>query len=161
MDDMPHGVLKRNGSSQAIICASIGFALALGLLLPFGISRPDTLFDPQFIVPFLSSSIVLFLSSYILGGVAGPLVYRVRDNRVRMGLIGVCLAWVCVLLTPLIGCLPNVLMQSRIWNWGQLSRNFSDFVFKPTFWICFVGSVPAALLGVYFSRRMNRTFSDQ
>lgn len=132
----------------------------MAILIPFVFSAPkDWLTNPQFIVPFVSASIVLFLSASVLGRYAALTAYRLRDNPVRMRLVGVRLAWTCVLLAPLVGCLPNVLMQSKLWNLGSFTRNFFDFVFKPTFWICFVGFIPATILGIYFSRRINRAFT--
>ncbi len=151
--------IKEIGSREALKCAGIGYCISLIPIILFAWFAPrDVLSNPGFLVPVILASVVLFVAAFFLGRVAALAISK-STNQLVQASVGIGLAWISVVVATVVGCLPNALLQGRIWNIQNLLWNLGDYVLKPLFWVCFVGCFPAGILGIYFTIRVRRALN--
>lgn len=138
---------------KSIFCASIGLltALIISLLLGMSVLR----FDIP--IPLITGLIGLYICAYFYGKLAGKLIYRTGAEDYKIWLIGIILALSCVVTAALAGSSIYFFKELRI---SRLEQTFLDYVFKPLFWITFVGFIPALILGLVWARQVKKEITS-
>ncbi len=152
MNDLVGKVIR-----EALFVAGLGYVLVAVILLLFAYNAPrDVLTNPQFVLPVLISTICLFVVAGLLGRFLGIRYSTAGLGRGSLYGSSVLIAWTTVVLATTIGCLPNVLIETRTISATGIWLNADDYLLKPLFSVCFVGFLPATLLGVYLAARIER-----
>ncbi len=131
----------------AVLCATLGLLVAVVISLLFGVLGLAV----QFPDAIISGLIALYLSAYLFGKTAGNLFHLSKNNESKIWFIGIFLAWICVLAMGLAGSLVYFFKD---FHRANLSATFTDYIFKPMFWITFFGFFPSLLLGLLWTKLM-------
>ena len=133
---------------ETLIFASVGlsFELLIVLLLGFG-SRTD------FIFPVGVSIVGPYLAAILLGILFGTILDRKPPGKSRFFIGGMLVAWLCLIVQALFGSSVEYLRNS-----DQLDA-FWDYIFKPFFWIVFLGTIPAIAIGALYSVRIKMLYA--
>lgn len=142
---------RRVSVKYSVICATLGLAMALLLvLLMFGARGIAEMFDSHlFRDSAVTALVTLYAAAVTLGLVAGGLICRVGLRGPRVWLIGIGLAWCCLLLAVLVGSSMNFFGEMH--NEPSASDAFTDWIFKPAFWVVLFGGLPASGLGLLYA----------
>lgn len=134
--------------------ASVLAAAIFGVLrVGFG----EILTNRWFKEPIMIAVVTLFAAAILFGLVAGNLIYRVGVQSLRVWLIGVALAWSCLLLSVLAGSSINFL--SEMSGTFGAAKAFQDYVFAPVAWVAIFGLLPAAGLGLLYAASVKKALS--
>lgn len=133
---------------KTLIFASIGLAaeLAIVLFIGFGV-RPD------FLASVLASVVGLYLAAFAFGSYTGSLLCSNKIGRAKLFLLGILVAVVCLLLQVLFGSSVEFLR-----NFGS-HEAFLDYVFKPVFWVMFLGFIPAIIVGTVYALSLQKNLN--
>lgn len=133
---------------ETLIFASIGLAaeLAIVLLIGFG-SRLD------FFASVLASAVGLYLAACMFGFFAGSLLCSNKLGRTKLILLGILVALGSLLLQVLCGSSVEFLRNFSLYG------AFVDYVFKPVFWVMFLGFIPATMLGLIYALRLQKNLT--
>src|SRR5262245_59065104 len=101
MRELRKSQYQRVSVRYSVVCASLGLALAL--LLVALILGVDAIGREIFLGSSIIAFITLYAAAIILGLIAGGLIYRIGVRDRRIWLIGVGLAWGCLLLSVFAG----------------------------------------------------------
>lgn len=146
-------IYRENGMRRAIFCASIGLFVAFILNLLLG-----TLFlAAKFPLPILLAVAGLYGGAFLLGKLAGNIVYRTGTNSFAVWIVGVLLAWSCILVMTLAGASVSFFSQMSP---RDISQPFFDYVIKPAIWVALFGFIPALILGLVWARQMRKIKSE-
>jgi hypothetical protein len=88
---------KTVGMHKAIFCATFGLLIALVINFLLGMIAVAFRF-PE---PIITGIVGLYISAYFYGKLAGKFTYLVGINNFKVWLIGVFLAWSCVITIEL------------------------------------------------------------
>jgi hypothetical protein len=139
----------RASIKASIICAMFGLlvaalisAIVWGIL---GAGLHEIILAPWFRGPVLVGIIVLFVSTVFFGFVAGDLIYRFGLKAHATPVIGIALAWTCLIISVL--CATSVNFVAEM---GE-SDAFNDYILRPAGGIIVIGLIPAFLLGLVYS----------
>lgn len=119
--------------------ALIGVVVQLLILFAMGFvsARPDFL-------PHVATSLIgLFTSAGSLGYLSCGYFSR-TSNQVRAILVGSLIGWAALWIQVLFGS------SVEYFPHAHESGAFVDYVFKPTFWVIFLGSIPSWIIGGIF-----------
>ena len=89
----------------SVICATLGLAMAL--LLVYLILGVDAISREIFRDSSIIAIVMFYAAAFILGLVAGELIYRAGVRGPRIWLIGIGLAWGCLLISVIAGSSMN------------------------------------------------------
>lgn len=143
---------KTAGARRSMLCATLGLAIALTLLfLTFNVFNSD----PPMMFPPILGVIGLYSSPYLYGKLAGKFAYRAGIGSYKVWLIGILLAWNCVMTTALAGSLFFFLTQ---FDAANVYDTFRSYIFLPLVWIAAVGWIPALILGLVWAGFMKSRF---
>lgn len=145
---------KTVGMHKAIFCASIGLLTALVINLLLG----TIVLAFNFPVPVIAGVIGLYACAYFYGKIAGQIVHRIGAGNFNVWLIGIILAWSCVITMGLVG--SSIYFFKEL-NDSTLSETFFDYIFKPVFWVGFFGVIPALILGLVWAKQMKKEFKSR
>ena len=128
---------------ETLIFASIGLSLELLIVLLLGFGS-----DTYFLVPVGVSIVGLYLAAIVLGVVFGRIIDQARLSPNKLFLGGVIIAWLSLIIQVLSGSSVEYFKNIRHVN------AFLDYIFKPFFWVVFLGSIPAIAIGALYSVRI-------
>ena len=133
---------------ETLVFASIGLSMELliVLLLGFG-SRLDFMF------PVGVSIFGLYLAAIVFGSLFGTILDRQHLNSGRLFICGTLVAWFCLIIQTLFG--------SSVEFFRNISHAhaFQDYVFKPFFWVVFLGTIPSLAVGALYTVRIKHRLS--
>lgn len=142
--------LQRAGANYSLICAVLGLLIAalmttvlLGLLAGSGLH--EILIDPYFRAPIAVAVISLGAAAWVLGRLAGDLVYRFSLAGPATPIIGVLLALTCLIISVSAGYVTHFLSSIH------QPEMLLDYVIWPAVAVMGFGFVPALILGLAFS----------
>jgi hypothetical protein len=139
---------------KAILCSSLGLLTAFAISLLFGIVSLAAKFPDAIICGVIG----LYIGTYFYSRIAGKIVYRFGADNNKIWVIGVLLAWSCVVTMAVFG--SSVYFFKDI-NKSGLGLSFADYIFKPTFWVILIGFIPSLLLGIFWAKQMKKELSFQ
>ena len=153
---------------SAVFCATIGLfisisLIALAFLLGGGFNQLMTdginpfirfLREFRYFKEVIATISALYLSAIVLGKYAGSIISRIGIENPRMPLLGIGLALSCLICSAL--ALTSVNFFIELYRGVNLAHTFESYVFKPLFWIIFVGFFPALILGIIYVQRVKK-----
>jgi len=139
---------------KAIYCSSLGLLTAFAISLLFGIVSLAVKFSDAIICGIIG----LYISTYFYSKLAGKIVYRFGADNNKIWITGILLAWSCVVTMAVAG--SSVYFFKDI-NRSGLGSSFVNYIFKPIFWVTFIGFIPALLLGIFWSTLVKKELSYQ
>lgn len=153
MDEAKKSQCKDVALKQSLVCATLG--LVASMLLVGWMFRgtglrylPKPL--PMLVAAVVVSIVGLYVAAACLGMVAGKLICRFGSQSLWIWIIGVGVAWGCLLISVLAG--SAVPFFARIGN----ARAFESYVFTPVFIVMLFGTVPAVGLGIFYAARVRK-----
>jgi hypothetical protein len=134
-----------------LLFATIGLAaeLFIVLLIGFGARAED------FFVIVGYSVLGLYTAALILGSIAAGAICEGNLSGFKRSLIGTGVAWGALLIQTLFGSFTGFLL------FGRNHNEFGDYVFKPLFWVMFLGTIPAILIGLVYSIFLKKASSHK
>jgi hypothetical protein len=145
---------------QSLVCATFGLSASLLLIaLIFGLAGVRDVFDSstKMLASMLVAVAALYVAAACLGMVAGDLICRVGLQDPRIWVIGVGLAWGCLLISVLAG--SSIHFFAGMGNPPDVAKAFGDYILKPVFWVMLFGTVPALGLGLLYASRVKKSLS--
>jgi hypothetical protein len=126
---------------RSVLFALFGFGVQLAIVLAigFGVRWKD------FLAPVLISLIGLLIGAYVLGLFFGNFLTATNTTRLKAILVGSLTGWISLLAQTLSGSSVSFFVESHL-----TSNGFGDYIIKPTFWVMFLGSIPALIIGAFF-----------
>ena len=88
----------------------------------------------------------------------GDWICRIGVQDPRIWIIGVGLAWSCLLISVLAG--SSIHFFTEMGNPPDVAAAFKDYIFKPVFWVMLFGSVSALGLGLFYAARVRKSLSE-
>ncbi len=162
MRELRKSQYQRVSIKYSVICATSGlvmaFALAAMIFSLLGSSFGEILTNRLFREPIMVAVAALFAAASALGLFAGNLIYRVGAQSSRIWLIGVTLAWSCMLISVLAGGSINFLNEMN-GTFGAVAA-FQGYVFAPVVWVVLVGCLPATVLGLLYAASVRKALSE-
>jgi hypothetical protein len=157
MEESRRSQYQRVSIKYSVICATLGLAMALLLVFQiFGARGIGEMFGSyEYQASTIIALITLYAAALILGKVAGGLIHRVGVHGPRVWIIGVALAWSCLIFAVIIGSSINFFTE--IYKEPSVADAFMDWVFKPTFWVLLFGVLPALGLGLLYAAGMRKS----
>jgi hypothetical protein len=126
----------------------------------FGARGVGEMFDSnEFQASVITALVTLYAAALILGLVAGRLIHRVGVRDPRVWIIGVGLAWSCLIFAVIIGSSINFF--SEIYKEPSVADAFMDWIFKPTFWVLLYGGLPALVLGLLYAAGVRKSLGGR
>ena len=124
---------------RSCVFAAVGFViqLAIVLLIGFG-SRLD------FLEPVLTSLLGLLLAAIVFGYFSSKYFRKETATKARSILLGSLVGWLALWVQALFGSSVEYFKDIHAHN------ALNDYIFKPTFWIIFLGTIPSLLIGAIF-----------
>lgn len=152
---------QRVSIKYSVISATLGSAMALLLVFQiFGARGMGEMFDSH---EYQASTIIalatLYATALTLGSVAGGLIHRVGVHDPRVRIIGVGLAWSCLIFAVIIGSSMNFF--SEMHSAPSVADAFMDWIFKPTFWVLLYGGLPALGLGLLYAAGVRKSLGRE
>lgn len=129
-----------------LVFATGGLLMELLILFLMGFVQARQDFLPH----FLTSVAGLYIGALLLATVVMEVVCAGQLSKNRLNSIGVAVAWLTLLIQVLFGVSLEFSRNSRE------SGAFSDYVFKPFFWVILFGAIPATILGLFYAKRLER-----
>ncbi len=153
MDEAKKSQSQDVALTQSLVCATLGL-LASMLLVGWMFRGTGLRYLPK-PLPMLVASIIisiigLYAAAACLGTVAGKLICRVGLQGLWIWIIGVGLAWGCLLVSVLAGSTARFFVE--IGN----ERAFEYYLFTPVFFVMLFGSLPAVGLGIFYATRVRK-----
>ena len=140
------------------IFATFGLLAALLLaMLLFGLVGLGT-FTSRFLASFIAAIVGLYAGTIIFGKIASRLISGIRNTNLRFGVIGVGVAWGCLLVSVLAG--SSVQFFAEINRSSSLFQAFFDYIFKPFFWVMLFGIIPALIFGSLYAKRLRKLLQE-
>jgi fructose-specific phosphotransferase system IIC component len=140
------------------IFATFGLLAALLLaMLLFGFIGLGT-FTSRFLASFIAAIVGLYAAALFFGKIASRLINENRNTNLKLGVIGVGVAWGCLLVSVLAG--SSVEFFAEIKRSPSLSQAFFDYIFKPLFWVMLFGIIPALFLGRLYATRLRKLLQE-
>ena len=135
-------------TKETLVFASIGLSIELliVLLLGFG-SRSDFLF------PVGVSIFGLYLAAIVLGRLFGNVLDYRQLRGSRLFICGTLVAWSCLVIQVLFG------LSVEFFRNIDHAHAFQDYVFKPIFWVVFLGTIPSLAVGALYTVRIKHRLS--
>jgi hypothetical protein len=146
---------QRVSIRYSVICATLGLMMAL--LLVALILGTDAIGREIFRDSSVIAIVALYAAALILGLVAGGLISRIGVHDPRIWLMGIGLAWSCLLISVLAGSSVNFFSEKH--NAPSGAEAFTDWIIKPLFWIVLLGGLPALGLGLFYAARVRKALS--
>lgn len=129
------------------------------LLLIFGADKIAVMFDSyQFRGSTVVAVVTLYAAALYFGSVAGSLIYRVGVGDPRVWVVGIGLAWSCLLLAVFAGSSVNFFGEKH--SESSVTDVFTDWVFKPVLWVMLVGWLPALGLGLLYAAGVKKALGE-
>jgi hypothetical protein len=144
---------------QSLVCATLGLLAAFLLLALMG-GTQDILFDGKFemLGAIFVGVAALYAAAYSLGMIASDIVCRIGIKDPRIWLLGVGLAWSCLLIAVLAGSMVNFL--SGMGNPPDIAEAFEAYIFTLVFWVMLFGGIPALGLGLLYAARVKKLLAE-
>ena len=155
MRELRKSQCQRVSIMYSVVCATLGLMMAL--LLVTLILGADAIGREIFRDSSIIAIVALYTAALILGLVAGGLIYRVGVRGPRIWLIGIGLAWSCLLISVVAGSSMNFFSERH--NAPSVADAFTDWIIKPLFWIVLLGGLPALGLGLFYAARVKKALS--
>jgi hypothetical protein len=156
MKELRKSQCQRVSIRYSVICATLGLAMAF--LLITLILGADAIGREIFQDSSVVAIVTLYAAALVLGLVAGDLIYRVGVRDPRVWLIGVGVAWGCLLISVFAGSSMNFLTERH--NEPSVGDAFTDWIIKPVFWVMLLGVLPALGLGLLYAARVKKALSE-
>ena len=158
MNEIMKGRYENAIVKLTFIFATFGLLAALLLaMLLFGFIGLGTLLS-RFLISFFAAMIGLYAGAMIFGKIASRLISDIGNTNLRLGVIGVGVAWGCLLISVLAG--SSVEFFAEINKSSNLSQAFFDYIFKPFFWVILFGIIPALILGSLYATRLRKIIQE-
>ena len=162
MRELRKSQYQRVSIKYSIICATSGLVMAVALATMIfsllGSSFGEILTDRLFREPIMVAVGALFAAASALGLFAGNLLYRFGAQSSRIWLVGVVLAWSCMLISTLAGGSINFVNEMN--DTFGTAKGFQDYVFAPVVWVVLVGCLPATVLGLLYAGSVRKALSE-
>ncbi len=130
---------------RALIFATIGLALQVGVMLLIGFRGGPAEYDWT-----ISAALGLYIGSALTSFLAAGWLINPKFSKSGSIALGCLVAWVSLVLEGLAGSSSQFL--------PRISEHLAalNYIFKPMFWLLFVGTIPSLILGGIFG---NTTWS--
>jgi hypothetical protein len=129
---------------QALLFATFGLVGELAIVFLIGLgSRPDLL-------PHVALSVLgLYLGAGVFGKLAADYVCR-KSEIPQTELIGVGVAWISLMVQAFFGSALEFIRNA------DRSYAFEAYLFRPIFWVMFLGTIPAIVFGLVYAKRIRK-----
>ena len=144
------------GRRQAIKAISVGLGIAyviMGLVdYPYTSIKRAALwlfYSPlEFQLILYSAVVATYLFGALWGGIAGKAILLKKKSWALVGILsGFAIVWSATFLTSLVGVFQNINDEGVIF----------DYIFKPMFWVTWIGFIPIIVVGLWFGRSILKT----
>lgn len=149
MSQIPEQQAATVGRNVSIFCALIGAVVPIGLMLKAFLESYHPHWD-VLIGAFFTLTALLIAAAF-LGRVAGKVIWKKRSGAAGAILVGICLAFCCLIIGVAVWALFNV---------AHALTDFSrQIVWFASVMALIVGALPAILLGVLYGVVMRSRLS--
>ncbi|HEY9401440.1 MAG TPA: hypothetical protein VIQ24_02010 [Pyrinomonadaceae bacterium] len=144
---------------QSLLFATLGLLAAFLLLALMGVTQ-GILFNGKFEIQgaIFVGVVALYAAAYSLGMVASDIVCRIGIKDPIIWLLGVGLAWSCLLISILSGSMVNFLASME--NPPDIAKAFAGYIVAPVFWVMLFGGIPALGLGLLYAARVKKLLAE-
>jgi hypothetical protein len=141
---------KRIGYRQAFKAITIGLAVAYFIMALIG--GPFWLFGFDYAPTLIFAAIVLYITGYLFGGIAGKLIILRKYSPVLVGLIsGFLIIWSGTFVGSLVG-----FFNEGLPNKSSISDPFEDYILTPIVTVSVFGFVPTVIIGIWYGWSIKR-----
>lgn len=156
---MPH-IAKKIGSGLTLLFMVFGL-IAASTIMTFmtwsGSIQKSLSSLGKFIIDlwpnFLVAIILLTITSIYFGSKAGVTILERKKNSIW---IGIRTTFIVLLLSTFLASWVGFI-QEGIDNIGTHDDPFVDYIFKPIYWVVFVGTIPSLILGILLGMTVKLT----
>ena len=128
---------------RALIFATVGLMLQIGIMFLIGFRGGPMEYDWV-----ISASLGLYIGATLASWCAAGWLLNPTISKSSAIFVGCIVAWISLFIEGLAGSssqfLPRVSEHEAILN----------YIFKPMFWMVFVGTIPSLILGAIFGRNV-------
>lgn len=125
---------------RSCVAATVGFVIQLCIVLAIGFGGRWR----DFFEHVATSVLGLFLAATILGFISYSYFTKSSNNLFRSVLIGATAGWLALWVQVLFGSSVEFFRNSHA------SYAFEAFIFRPVFWVIFLGTIPSLIIGGLF-----------
>jgi hypothetical protein len=149
MTELTRDVCVKVGIGWSLLFAALGVLAALLLLVLLKIQALLTDPGSEFLTAMVVGLVTLCVSAFLLGRLAGRIIYRGGNNVLVNLVVGVMLAFGCVIISANAGALVGVLLVVSKQPAFVRSNVLKD-AGSLSLLILFYGFAPAVLLGLLY-----------
>ncbi|HTL81559.1 MAG TPA: hypothetical protein VL651_07635 [Bacteroidia bacterium] len=132
------------GYMQAFKAITVGLIIAFLIMTLFaGIAW---IINPEFSAKILLAVVVMYVSGYFFGGMAGWLIIKKRFPSVLIGIAaGLLITWSATFAGSLIGYFAEGVYGSY-----RDEQAAFDYIVKPLYWVTLFGLIPILGVGIWY-----------
>ncbi len=123
----------------ALLFATFGLALQIGIMSLLGFE-----WGPMETDWVISATLGLYIGTVTVSLLAAGILVKETTSKSSSIRVGCIVSWLALVIEGLVGTSSQFLTRSHEQHWAL------DYVGKPMFWIIFVGTIPALVLGMIF-----------
>lgn len=155
MDEAIKKKCEAVGLQQSLIFATTGLiAAALLVILMLGVKITLELLTNNYKSILIAVS-ALYISALILGIIAGGVICRYKAQDIKNRLVGIMLAESTLFISVLAGSCVEFFANRKY------QQAFEAYLLKPLFWVMFLGCIPALILGIIYSRKVEKQIAKE
>lgn len=134
---------ERIGYHQAFKAITIGLVIAYFIMAL--LAGPLWIFEFTYAPTILFAVAMIYLTGYVLGGMAGRVIIKKKWPAILVGIIsGFLMVWIATFLGSMIGFINEGLKNE------SSADAFHDYIIKPVGLVTFFGGVPIIVVGIWF-----------
>lgn len=150
MDDISRA--KKIGYRQAFKAITAGLVVAYSLMALLSLDAL-WLFKFSYLLNIVAGIAAIYAAGFLFGGMAGVFILIKNRSHVLIGIgCGFVITWTATFLASLIGLFKEGLHVS--------DTPFTDYVFKPLWWITLFGFLPIVFVGFWFGNSVKAKSKD-